>query len=261
MTPLGSTVPRPVVESAGQGTDTVIASSSYKLQLGADVNLLRTANAAATTAITFTGNALGQTLEGNAAANMLDGGAGADTMRGFGGNDTYRVDNVLDKVIEATGQGTDTVITSVSYTLQTGSDVNLLRTANPAATTPLKLTGNAAAQTIQGNAGANAIDGGGGLDTLTGNAGNDLLNGGAGNDVLIGGLGNDTFLFNTVPHATVNLDRIMDFNVAADTIKLENSVFTALEPRPEARAGPVLPWAPPRTMPTTASSTTPRPAH
>ena len=81
-------------------------------------------------------------------------------MRGFGGNDTYRVDNVLDKVIEATGQGTDTVITSVSYTLQPGSDVNLLRTANPAATTPLKLTGNAAAQTIQGNAGANVINGG-----------------------------------------------------------------------------------------------------
>ena len=99
---------------------------------------------------------------------------------------------------------------------------------NPAATTPLKLTGNAAAQTIQGNAGANAIDGGGGLDTLTGNAGNDLLNGGAGNDVLIGGLGNDTFLFNNAPHTTANRDRITDFNVAADTIKLENSVFTAL---------------------------------
>ena len=58
------------------------------------------------------------------------------------------------------------VITSVSYTLQTGSDVNLLRTSNPAAITPLKLTGNAAAQTIQGNAGANGIDGGGGLDDL-----------------------------------------------------------------------------------------------
>ena len=35
-------------------------------------------------------------------------------------------------------------------------------------------------------------------------------------------------LFNTLPHATANLDRIIDFNVAADTIKLENLFFKAL---------------------------------
>ncbi|NRP75406.1 Alginate lyase 7 [Ensifer psoraleae] len=63
---------------------------------------------------------------------------------------------------------------------------------------------------------------------LNGGAGNDLVNGGAGKDTLSGGIGNDTFFFNTALNATTNIDRITDFSVPADTIRLENAVFTVL---------------------------------
>jgi Ca2+-binding RTX toxin-like protein len=117
------------------------------------------------------------------------------------------VDFVTDKVTEAANGGVDTVNTAVSYTLQAGSSVELLRTDTTAAVT---LVGNERGQTIEGNA-----------------AGNGLY-GKAGNDTLTGGGGNDLFLFDTTLNATTNVDTITDFNAAQDTIRLDNAVFTAL---------------------------------
>ena len=55
------------------------------------------------------------------------------------------------------------------------------------------------------------------------------MNGGTGNDVLTGGSGgSDVFLFNTPLSATTNVDRIVDFNVANDTIQIDNSIMKAL---------------------------------
>lgn len=63
---------------------------------------------------------------------------------------------------------------------------------------------------------------------VSGGAGNDELYGGLGNDILTGGSGMDSFVFNTTPNATKNLDAITDFNVVDGTIELENAIFAAL---------------------------------
>ncbi len=123
-------------------------------------------------------------LNGGAGNDTLDGGLGNDTMLGGTGDDTYLAVEAGDTVIEAAGEGTDTVQTALAaYTL--GANVENLTFTN------------AVAHTGNGNALDNVITGAGAVDTLNGNDGNDTLNGGAGNDVLNGGVGNDTLIGGT----------------------------------------------------------------
>ena len=44
----------------------------------------------------------------------------------------------------------------------------------------------------------------------------------------MGGIGSDQFVFNTALNAATNVDNITDFNVAADTMVLENAIFTTI---------------------------------
>jgi len=60
-------------------------------------------------------------LIGGGGNDWLDGGVGSDTMTGGTGNDSYFVDNRKDIVNELANQGTDTVASSMTYTL--GSNV------------------------------------------------------------------------------------------------------------------------------------------
>jgi Ca2+-binding RTX toxin-like protein len=203
-----------VVEDAGAGIDSVTALVSHTL--AANVENLTLGGGGA---IGGTGNALGNAITGNAAANQLfglagddslvggagndtlDGGAGNDTLDGGAGNDTldggvgqdslaggagddtYRVDQGNDKVVEAAGDGIDTVFASVDYTLADNVENLTLTGLN------VNGAGNALGNVLVGSSGNNQLFGLDGNDTLVGGAGKDLLNDGAGNDVFVFGAG------------------------------------------------------------------------
>jgi Ca2+-binding RTX toxin-like protein len=137
----------------------------------------------------LTGDAAVNTLTGGAGNDTLDGAAGADTMIGGAGDDTYVVDNAGDVVIELANEGTDTVNSSLSYSLAGTQIENLTLTGTAA----VNATGNDFANVLTGNNANNVLNAGAGNDTLTGGGGNDTLNGGAGADNMAGGTGNDTY--------------------------------------------------------------------
>lgn len=200
-----------VVEAAGEGNDRIIASVSFTLSAGQEVETMVTIDSAATTAINLTGNELAQVMFGNAGANTLTSGGGADymvalggndilfgnaatasTLQGGTGNDTYYIFRTGDSLVEFTGEGNDQVVTSVGYTLSSGQEVENLFAA--VGTAPIDLAGNALSQNLFGNAGANTLTGGGGVDLLVGGGGDDILFGNAdASSTLQGGTGNDTY--------------------------------------------------------------------
>lgn len=203
-----------IIETAGGGIDTVIASVFHKLADHVE-NLVLTGSAD----LNGTGNALDNHLTGNAGNNLLDGGLGRDTLSGGLGDDTYIIDNLDDLVIEYADSGHDTVRSSVSHVLGDHvEDLVLTGTAAIAGTgngLDNRITGNAGNNRLDGGKGNDLLDGGAGSDTLFGGEGRDILIGGAGRDHLTGGLGADHFTFRsaaeTGPSASQR-DLITDFD-------------------------------------------------
>jgi Ca2+-binding RTX toxin-like protein len=204
-----------VTEYSGEGADVVRTSVSYILRSDAEIETLDVTDLTGTAPFYLWGNSGNNNIFGNNGANNLfGGGGGIDRMSGRGGDDTYYVSQASDQVIENGGQGNDTVYAFVSWTLTPGSDVELLAIEAPEDTAAINLTGNATGNVVRGA------------------AGNNRLNGGDGRDDLIGLGGQDQFLFDTALNAATNVDRIVDFNVADDTIMLENTIFSVFAAGP-----------------------------
>ena len=138
------------------------------------------------------------TLIGGYNTDVLDGGSGNDSMAGGKGNDGYSVDSANDIVTENLDEGTDTVNSSITYTL--GANVENLTLTG---TSAINGTGNSLNNVITGNSAANTLDGGDGDDLIylgDGNdflditsLGNDIFYGGSGNDFIYGYTGNETY--------------------------------------------------------------------
>jgi Ca2+-binding RTX toxin-like protein len=176
-----------VTETLNQGTDLIQSSVTYTLASNVE-NLTLTGS----TVINATGNTLDNILTGNSAANILTGGTG---------NDTYYV-GTGDTVTELASAGTDTVVSSITWTL--GSDLENLTLSGTGA---INGTGNTLNNVLIGNSGAN------------------ILSGGTGSDTLQGGAGNDTYVVdNTADLVTENLNEGTDLVQAGATYTLSANV-------------------------------------
>ncbi len=101
-----------IVEKAGEGTDTLIASASYILASQADVEILKAGETAGS--IDLTGNGIGNVFHGNRSANRVDGGGGNDTVVLTGKRSDYTVTLNKDGSVtladkRANGDGTDVI--------------------------------------------------------------------------------------------------------------------------------------------------------
>jgi Ca2+-binding RTX toxin-like protein len=157
-------------------------------------------------------NAIGgsgnDTLTGSDGANRLDGGAGADSLAGGAGDDIYVIDDIGDVVVEVSGAGRDTMVSTLS-TLALADHVEDLRFSG---TGRFNGTGN----TLD-----NLILGGASGDSLVGLAGNDTLEGGEGNDTLVGGAGDDTYLVDSAADVITE-----SAGEGIDTVRTSLSSFT-----------------------------------
>jgi RTX calcium-binding nonapeptide repeat (4 copies) len=202
-------------QATGYGTDTLLAIENITSGSGNDVltgsTLANSLLAGDGNDAMFGGFGDDSLIAGNG-NDFLTGGAGNDRLYGGTGNDRAFftvVSNVAVNlqivVAQTTGNGTDTLVGIEHLSSGSGND------------------------TLTGNGLANGLNSSSGNDVIYGGSGNDTLSAGGGMDTLTGGVGNDAFVFSTAPGAT-NTDVIADFNVIADTIRLENAVFAGLAP-------------------------------
>ena len=181
-----------VVEEAGEGVDTVVTDQSYVLDANVE-NLTLTG----TSARNGTGNELDNVLTGNAGVNVLIGGAG---------DDTYVIE-AGDLVVEAAGEGTDTVVTAQDYVL--GDAIENLR-----------LTGNRSVNGV-----GNELD-----NRLVGNAAANILQGGLGNDTYV--VGSDDLVVEAADAGDDTIEAAESYALGAH---IEN--LTLLDPFPTLRVG------------------------
>ncbi|MFO5475606.1 MAG: calcium-binding protein, partial [Dolichospermum sp.] len=179
-----------ITENANAGTDTIQSSVTYTIP---NLTNIENLTLTGTATINGTGNTGNNVITGNSANNTLNGGAGIDTLIGGAGNDIYVVDTTTDTITESANAGTDTIQSSVTYTI-----ANLTNIEN------LTLTGTATINGI-GNTRDNVI---------TGNSASNILNGGAGRDTLIGGAGNDIYVVDTTTDTITE-----SANAGTDTIQ------------------------------------------
>ena len=152
-----------VIELAGEGNDTVIASGDFTLGATQEVEVLRASESGG-----------GIALSGNELNNRLISSSNADVLSGGVGDDVFMVNSTGATLLEGWGEGYDRAFVSTDFTLGAGQEVEYLRAFN--------MSGGI---TLGGNEFGNR---------LVSSSFDDVLSGGAGNDVFIVNGPGDTVL-------------------------------------------------------------------
>ena len=183
-----------VVELAGQGIETVYATSSYTLASNIEnLTLEGVGN------FTAGGNSLDNILIGNTGNNILAGGLGADRLEGGLGDDIYVLSDSLDTIVDIGGVDT----------IRSNLDIALIADIENA-----DLVGIADTMAL-----------GNGLDNiLSGNMADNLLEGAGGVDILSGGQGADTFVMSNNGEG-IEADLITDFMEGEDLLVIDLASF------------------------------------
>jgi Ca2+-binding RTX toxin-like protein len=218
-----------VIELRDQGFDTVRTTLTGFVTPDFVDRVIYTGNGN----FTGIGNAGRNILIGGPGNDWLDGSFAPDIMQGGSGNDTYIVDFFTatdgDTVIEAFGEGHDTVRASVPYTLPDNVEVLIITGSKGFAS-----TGNGLDNGLYGNAGNNLLAGLAGNDLLFGAQGHDTLDGGTGADTMIGGVGNDIYRVDDLgdqvveepDEGTDTVQTVLNVFSLADIDDVENLLFT-----------------------------------
>ncbi len=159
-----------------------------------------------------------ETFRGTQFRDVLKGSGRDEDFQGVGGRDVIDGRGGFDTVSYHRDQSNGGRAVGVTVDLKAGTAIDGFGKTD----TLSRIEG------VRGTGYADTLTGGNGDNWLRGDGGNDYLVGGLGNDQLRGDGGSDYFVFNTKLSAAYNVDDIEDFNVAADTIKLENAIFTKL---------------------------------
>ena len=230
-----------IVESAGEGIDTILATILARGTITLPENVENLTYGVSSVTPDVVGNALANVITGNDANNVffggdggdrlngnngfdllrgetgndtlsggqgndtLDGGTGQDVLTGGTENDIYFVDDSGDQIIENAGQGRDTVESVANFVLP----VNVEGFTISSIATGVTLTGNAVSNTFYAKNGVQ-------------------------NHVLLGGAGDDTFMFRTLGGTPIYNDGVtIEGGAGSDVISVSFSrnlsiVFTSV---------------------------------
>ena len=151
-------------------------------------------------------------LEGTPDADTINGKGGADTMMGLAGDDTFIVGQPDDEVLEAVGDGTDTIVSTISFTLPINVEKLTLSGADP-----IDGTGNELDNHLTGNDADNILDGLAGADRMSGRLGNDIYVVDASGDLVteLPGEGTDRVRASVTHTLRANVEQLVLTGVAA----------------------------------------------